>query len=83
MQQSSVLIDGGCCLCTAVAAGVVEIERGDTMFAEGAGEEGAAVHRFGGVISHFSTLLLLAGAGLSIRCATLGRTRVASRPSNA
>jgi hypothetical protein len=31
------------------------------MFAEGAFKSGAAVHRFGGVISHISILVLLRG----------------------
>ena len=58
------LIDGGCRLGAAVAVGVVEIESGDAMFAEGAGEGGAAVHRFGGVISHTFSVILLPAWGL-------------------
>ncbi len=56
------LIDGSCCLGTAIAIGVVEIERSDAMFAEGTGEGGAAVHRLGGVISHIFIVVLLTGA---------------------
>ena len=36
----------------AVAIGVVEIESSDAMLAEGTFKRGAAIHRFGCVISH-------------------------------
>ena len=62
------LIDGGCCLRTAVAVGVVEIERGDAMLTEGTGEGGTAAHRFGCVISHvFNVIVVL------VACADLGQ----------
>jgi hypothetical protein len=42
-----------CCrLCAAVAIRLLKIEGGDAMLAEGASEGGAAIHRFGCVISH-------------------------------
>jgi len=58
------LIDGGCRLRTAVAFGVIEIKSGDAMFAERAGEGGAAIHRFRGVISHIFIVVLPGGGGL-------------------
>ena len=57
------LIDGSSCLGTTVAGGVVEIEGGDTMFAEGTGKDGAAVRRFGCVISHVFSVVLSYGEG--------------------
>ncbi len=42
----------------AVAIRVVEIESRDAMLAEGTFECGAAVHRFGCVISHISIVVL-------------------------
>jgi len=45
----------------AITIGAAKVERGDAMFAEGAFKSGAAVHRFGGVISHISILVLLRG----------------------
>jgi hypothetical protein len=42
------------------------------MFAKGAGEGGAAIHRFRGVISHIFIVVLLADGDSGIRCATLG-----------
>jgi hypothetical protein len=42
----------------AVAIGVIEIESSDTMLAKGAFERGAAVHRFGCVISHIFIVVL-------------------------
>ncbi|MGA7382570.1 MAG: hypothetical protein WBX03_17095, partial [Terriglobales bacterium] len=63
MQASSMLINGGGCLCAAVAIGVVEIESGDTVLAESAGEGDAAVRRFRGVISHTFIVVLLTAAG--------------------
>jgi hypothetical protein len=52
MQKGCMLIYNGCCLQAEVAIHVVEIESGDAMFAHGAFECGAAIHRFGCVISH-------------------------------
>jgi len=52
------LVDGGRRLGSAVADDVVEIEGGDAVFAESASEGGAAIHRFGGVISHVVILVL-------------------------
>ena len=46
------LIDRGSRLCAAVAIGAVEIESSHSMVAECAFERGAAVQRFGCVISH-------------------------------
>ena len=46
------LIDRRCRLCAAVAISAVEIEGGDAMLAVSAFECGAAIHRFGCVISH-------------------------------
>jgi hypothetical protein len=49
-----------CCrLCAAVAIRVLEIEGGHAMLTEGACEGGAAIHRFGGVISHLFMVVLL------------------------
>jgi hypothetical protein len=58
------LIDGCRRLRAAVTIYVVEIEGGDAMFAEGAFEGGAAVHRFGCVISHIFIVVLLPVWGL-------------------
>ena len=55
----------------AVAIRAVEIEGGDAMLAEGAFECGAAVHRFGCVISHIFIVVLLTLRVLGNRCATL------------
>ena len=69
MQQGHVLIDRRCRLRAAVAISAVEIEGGDAMLAEGAFECGAAIHRFGCVISHIfnpSTCLGLRGNGCAI-----------------
>jgi len=52
MQKRCVLIYNGCRLHAEVAIHVVEIESGDAMFAHGAFKCGAAIHRFGRVISH-------------------------------
>jgi len=52
MQKRCVLIYNGCRLHAEVAIHVVEIESGDAMFAHGAFKGGAAIHRFGCVISH-------------------------------
>src|SRR5579863_6958621 len=52
MQCGCVLIDRCRRLGTAVPIQVVEIQGIDAMFAESAFEGGAAIHRFGCVISH-------------------------------
>jgi len=57
-----------------VAIHAVEIEGGDAVLAEGTGECGPAVHRFGRVISHIFIVGLLGVWGLGNRCATLERT---------
>ena len=46
------LIDRCCRLRTAVAIHAFEIKGSHPVLAEGAFERGAAIHRFGGVISH-------------------------------
>jgi hypothetical protein len=49
-----------CCrLRAAVAIGAVEIKSGDGMLTEGAFECGAAIQRFGCVISHIFIVVLL------------------------
>jgi hypothetical protein len=63
-----------CCrLRAAVAIRAVEIEGGDAMLAECAFECGAAVTRFGCVISHIFSVVLLPVRALGDRCATLER----------
>jgi hypothetical protein len=52
MQQGNMLIDRCCRLRTAVAIHAFEIKDGHPVLAEGAFEGGAAVPRFGCVISH-------------------------------
>jgi hypothetical protein len=47
-----------CRLRAAVAVRAFEIEGSDSMLAEGAFECGAAIHRFGGVISHIFMVVL-------------------------
>jgi hypothetical protein len=59
MQCGSMLIYHRYRLCAAVAIRAVEIEGGDAMLAEGAFECGTAMHRFGCVISHIFTVVLL------------------------
>ena len=71
MQQGSMLIDLGCGLRAAIAIRDVELEGGDAMLTEGAFECGAAIHRFGGVISHIFIVVLPPVLVLGIRCATL------------
>ncbi len=53
-----------------VAIHAVEIEGGDGVLAEGAGECGPAVHRFGRVISHVFIVVLLMVWRLGNGCAT-------------
>jgi hypothetical protein len=54
-----------CCrLRAAVAIRDVEIESRDAMLAEGAFEGGAAVHRFGCVISHIFIVVVITCPGL-------------------
>jgi hypothetical protein len=59
MQQESMLVYPCCRLCAAVAIRFLEIKGGDAMLAEGACEGGAAIHRFGCVISHIFMVVLL------------------------
>jgi hypothetical protein len=71
------LIDRRCRLRATVAISAVEIEGGDAMLAVSTFENGAAIHRFGCVISHIfnpSTCLGLRGN----RCAILKQKTVAS-----
>jgi hypothetical protein len=61
-----------CCrLSATVAVRAVEIEGGNAMLAESAFECGAAIHRFGCVISHIFIVDLLPARALGNRCATL------------
>ncbi len=57
MQQGHMLIDRRCRLRAAVAIGAVEIEGGDATLAVSTFECGAAIHRFGCVISHIISYL--------------------------
>ena len=75
MQKRCVLIYNGCRLHAEVAIHVVEIESGDAMFAHGAFECGAAIHRFGCVISHIFIIDLLAATVPGNGCATLEYSR--------
>ena len=59
MQQGSMLIDHRCRLRPAVAIRDAEIQGSDVMLTESALEGGAAVHRFGCVISHIFIVVLL------------------------
>ena len=71
------LIDRCCRLRATVAISAVEIEGGDAMLAVSTFENGAAIHRFGRVISHIfnpSTCLGLRGN----RCGILKQKTVAS-----
>src|SRR5271167_4465197 len=68
MHGCGVLIDHRSRLSAAVAIADVEIEGSDAMLAEGAFERGAAVQRFGRVISHISIVVLFLVARLGIRC---------------
>jgi hypothetical protein len=52
VQQRSVLINRGCGLCAPITVQTIEVERGDGMLAECTFEGGAAVQRFGCVVSH-------------------------------
>ncbi len=52
MQQGGVLINRGCGLCAPITVEAIEIERGDGMLAECTFESGAAIKRFGCVVSH-------------------------------
>jgi hypothetical protein len=71
MQRRGMLIDGSGCLGATVASGVVEVEGGDTMFAEGTSKDGATVRGFGCVVSHVFSVVLSCGEGRRNRCATL------------
>ena len=59
------LIDHGRRLGAAVAIHVVEIQRVDAMFAEGAFECDATIHRLGCVISHVSSVVLSSAPSLA------------------
>ena len=74
------LIDGSCRLCAAVAIRVVEIEGGDAMFAEGAFECDAAVHRVGGVISHIFIVVFYLLRAVGQSACNLRECRMLSRP---
>jgi hypothetical protein len=52
MRKGNMLIDRRRRVRSAAAVGDLEIEGCDSMLAEGAFECGAAIHRFGCVISH-------------------------------
>ena len=67
------LIDHGRRLSTTIALCAVEIQRGYAMLAESALEGGAAIHRFGCVISHIFIVVLLPLRVWGNRCATLER----------
>ena len=71
-----------CCrLCAAVAIRALEIEGGDVMLTEGACEGGAAIHRFGRVISHIFMVILLRVRAWGNRRATLGRAGQGVKPT--
>lgn len=57
------LIDHRCRLRAAVALHAAEIQGGDAVIAEGALECGAAIHRFGRVMSHIFIVVLAARHG--------------------
>ena len=65
------LIDHGRRLGAAVAIHVVEIQRVDAMFAEGAFEYDATIHRLGCVISHVSSVVLSSAPGLGQKVCNL------------
>jgi len=65
------LIHRRCRLRAAVAVRALEIEGGDAMLAEGACEGGAAIHRFGCVMSHLFMVVLLTVSAMGNRCATV------------
>jgi hypothetical protein len=67
------LIDHRCRLRAAVAIGDVEIEGADAMLAERAFERGAAVHRFGCVISHILIVVLRFVRDVGNGCTTFGQ----------
>ena len=69
-----------CCrLRAAVASRTVEIEGGDAMLAVSAFECGAAIHRFGCVISHIFIVVLIPVRALGNRRATLLHSSLAAR----
>jgi hypothetical protein len=70
------LIDHCCRLRATATIVAVEIEGGYAMLVEGAFEFGAAIHRFGCVISHTFTVALPLVRVLGIGCATLERSSV-------
>ena len=52
MQPRRVPVHGGCRLGAPVPGKTVEIQGGDAVLTQRALKGGAAVHRFGGVVSH-------------------------------
>jgi hypothetical protein len=68
MQFRGVLIHGSGRLGAAVAIIAVERESADGMLAENAFERYAAVHLFGGVVSHVFIVVPLAAKFRGMRC---------------
>jgi hypothetical protein len=58
MQRGRMLVHCGCRLGAAVADDTIETQGGYGVLAQRAFKGGAAVHRFGGVISHVSIIVL-------------------------
>jgi hypothetical protein len=64
MGQGNMLVDRCCGLRAAIAVQAAEIESGHALLAEGAFECSAAVDRFGCVISHIFSVVLLTATAL-------------------
>jgi hypothetical protein len=75
MQCRAVLVHYCCRLRAAVATRLVEIHRVDNILAEMTFKCGAAIHRFGRVISHFSIVVLLPVQAWGKRCAPFEQER--------
>ena len=75
MQCRAVLVHYCCRLGAAVATRLVEIHRVDNILAEMTFKCGAAIHRFGRVISHFSIVVLLPVQAWGKRCAPFEQER--------
>ena len=58
MQPRRVPVHGGCRLRAPVPGKTVEIQSGDAVFTQRALKGRAAVHRFGGVVSHVLIVVL-------------------------
>ena len=58
MQSRRVPVHGSCRLGAPVPGKAAEIQSGDAVLTQGALEGGAAVDRFGGVVSHASIVVL-------------------------